>query len=82
MIRDAGISVPALPAPDLYLMGGGDTRNVRRGLAPVRRLAEAGVNVAVSTNNVQSRFTPWATPISSAWPTCSPPPPTSAPWRT
>ena len=59
MIRDTGISVLALPATDLYLMGGGDTRNVRRGLAPVRRLADAGVNVAVSTNNVQSPFTPW-----------------------
>jgi cytosine deaminase len=59
MIRDAGISVLALPATDLYLMGRGDTRNMRRGLAPVRRLAEAGVNVAVSTNNVQNPFTPW-----------------------
>jgi cytosine deaminase len=59
MIRDAGISVLALPATDLYLMGRSDTRNVRRGLAPVRRLAEAGVNVAVSTNNVQNPFTPW-----------------------
>ena len=59
MIRDAGISVLALPATDLYLMGRGDTRNVRRGLALVRRLIEAGVNVAVSTNNVQNPFTPW-----------------------
>jgi cytosine deaminase len=59
MIRDAGISVLARPATDLYLMGRGDTRNVRRGLAPVRRLTEAGVNVAVSTNNVQNPFTPW-----------------------
>jgi cytosine deaminase len=59
MIREAGISVLALPATDLYLMGRGDTRNVRRGLAPVRRLADAGVNVAVATNNVQNPFTPW-----------------------
>jgi hypothetical protein len=34
-------------------------RNVRRGLAPARRLHEAGVNVAVSTNNVQNPFTPF-----------------------
>jgi cytosine deaminase len=58
-IRDAGISVLVLPATDLYLMGRRDERNVRRGLAPVRRLVEAGVNVAVSTNNVQNPFTPF-----------------------
>ena len=58
-IRDAGISILALPATDLYLMGRNDTKNVRRGLAPVRQLLEAGVNVAVSTNNVQNPFTPF-----------------------
>lgn len=58
-IRDAGISVLVLPATDLYLSGRRDLRNVRRGLAPVRRLVEAGVNVAVSTNNVQNPFTPF-----------------------
>ncbi|MBI3635853.1 MAG: amidohydrolase family protein [Candidatus Rokubacteria bacterium] len=58
-IRDAGISVLVLPATDLYLMGRNDLKNPRRGLAPARRLHEAGVNVAVSTNNVQNPFTPF-----------------------
>jgi cytosine deaminase len=58
-VREAGISVLALPATDLYLMGRQDTHRVRRGLAPVRRLHEAGVNVAVATNNVQNPFTPF-----------------------
>jgi cytosine deaminase len=58
-IRDAGVSILVLPATDLYLMGRNDLRNVRRGLAPARRLHEAGVNVAVSTNNVQNPFTPF-----------------------
>jgi len=58
-IRDAGISILTLPVTDLYLMGRGDARNVRRGLAPARRLHEAGVNVAVATNNVQNPFTPF-----------------------
>ena len=58
-LRDAGISILVLPATDLYLMGRNDERNVRRGLAPARRLHEAGVNVAVSTNNVQNPFTPF-----------------------
>jgi len=58
-IRDAGISILVLPVTDLYLMGRHDLRNVRRGLAPARRLHDAGVNVAVSTNNVQNPFTPF-----------------------
>jgi cytosine deaminase len=58
-IRDAGISVLSLPATDLYLMGRRDRRNPRRGLAPVARLLQAGVNVAVATNNVQNAFTPF-----------------------
>jgi cytosine deaminase len=58
-IRDAGISILVLPVTDLYLMGRSDLRNVRRGLAPARRLHDAGVNVAVSTNNVQNPFTPF-----------------------
>jgi cytosine deaminase len=58
-IRDAGVSILVLPATDLYLMGRRDAKNVRRGLAPVRRLLDAGVNVAVSTNNVQNPFTPF-----------------------
>jgi cytosine deaminase len=58
-IRDAGISILVLPATDLYLMGRRDERNPRRGLAPARRLHEAGVNVAVATNNVQNPFTPF-----------------------
>jgi cytosine deaminase len=58
-IRDAGISILVLPATDLYLMGRSDVKNVRRGIAPARRLHEAGVNVAVSTNNVQNPFTPF-----------------------
>jgi cytosine deaminase len=50
--------VITLPATDLYLMGRHDARNVRRGLAPVKRLWAAGVTVAAATNNVQNAFTP------------------------
>jgi cytosine deaminase len=58
-IAAAGISVLVLPATDLYLMGRRDVKNVRRGVAPLRPLLAAGVNVAVSTNNVQNPFTPF-----------------------
>ena len=57
-LRDAGVAVITLPATDLYLMGRQDTRNVRRGLVPVKRLRAAGVTVAAATNNVQNAFTP------------------------
>jgi cytosine deaminase len=57
-IRAAGLGVIVLPATDLYLMGRRDGHNVRRGLAPVRRLLAAGVPVAAATNNVRNAFTP------------------------
>jgi len=41
MLVESGIGVIVLPATDLYLMGRRDERNVRRGLAPVRRLLAA-----------------------------------------
>jgi cytosine/creatinine deaminase len=57
-LRAAGVAVITLPATDLYLIGRGDTRNVRRGLPPIKRLLAAGVTVAAATNNVQNAFTP------------------------
>lgn len=57
-LREAGMGVITLPATDLYLMGRKDTHRIRRGLAPVRRLREAGVNVVAATNNVRNAFTP------------------------
>jgi cytosine deaminase len=57
-LHEAGIGVIMLPATDLYLMGRRDVRNVRRGLAPAKRLLEAGVAVAASSNNVRNAFTP------------------------
>jgi cytosine deaminase len=58
MLREAGVGVIVLPATDLYLMGRRDVRNVRRGLAPIKRLLAAGVPVAASSNNVRNAFTP------------------------
>lgn len=57
-LKAAGIGVIALPATDLYLMGRKDTHRIRRGLTPVKRLREAGVNVVAATNNVRNAFTP------------------------
>jgi len=61
ILKDAGVGVIILPATDLYLMGRTDVRNVRRGLAPAKRLLAAGVTVAVATNNILNAFTPMGT---------------------
>jgi cytosine deaminase len=53
----ARIGVIALPATDLYLMGRGEAVSPPRGLTPIRRLLDAGVDVAVATNNVRNPFT-------------------------
>ena len=58
-LRETGIAVLALPATDLYMMARQDTHNVRRGVAPLNRLAESGVRVGLATNNVQNLFTPF-----------------------
>jgi cytosine/creatinine deaminase len=58
-MRDAGVSILALPTTDLYMMGRQDTHNVRRGIAPVHRLAELGVTVGLATNNILNLFTPF-----------------------
>jgi cytosine deaminase len=60
-ILGAGLGVIALPATDLYLMGRHDEANVRRGLTPIRRLLQAGVRVALSSNNIRNLFTPVGT---------------------
>lgn len=58
-IREAGISILALPASDLYMMSRKDTHNVRRGVAPVHTLAAMGVNTGLAVNNIQNLFTPF-----------------------
>src|SRR3954469_2211425 len=59
LLARADVSVVTLPATDLYLGGRGDSRNVRRGLAPIKALQQAGVNVAYASNNVRNAFTPF-----------------------
>ncbi|WP_415936883.1 amidohydrolase family protein [Streptomyces sp. 039-1] len=57
----AGVAVVPLPATDLHLGGRSDTRAVRRGVAPVRELWEAGVVIATASNNIRNAFTPYGT---------------------
>ena len=59
LLSEAGISVLALPSSDLYMMARKDSHNIRRGVAPIQRLIELGVNGAIATNNIQNLFTPF-----------------------
>ena len=56
-LKDAGISILALPASDLCMMGRGDDGNKRRGVCPVHHLHSLGVHASFATNNVQNLFT-------------------------
>lgn len=58
-IAKAGITIVPLPATDVYLNGRKDKKNIRRGMAPVEKLMERGVNVAFSSNNIRNAFTPF-----------------------
>lgn len=58
-LAEADVNIVTLPATDLYLGGRGDEANQRRGLTPVHRLRDAGVNVTFSSNNIRNAFTPF-----------------------
>ena len=58
-LANAGVAVTVLPSTDLYLMGAERSHDIVRGVAPVHRLIEDGVNCALSTNNVLNPFTPF-----------------------
>ncbi|MBB5918362.1 cytosine deaminase [Nocardia transvalensis] len=58
-LADAGVAVVPLPATDMHLGGRSDTTNVRRGIAPIRELWQAGVTTAYSSNNIRNAFTPY-----------------------
>ena len=58
-LANAGVAVTVLPATDLYLMGRHQEHSMIRGVAPVHRLLQDGVNCSLSTNNVLNPFTPF-----------------------
>ncbi len=58
-LADVGVAVTVLPSTDLFLMGRHMDHNVMRGVVPVHRLLQSGVNCSLSTNNVLNPFTPF-----------------------
>ncbi len=61
-LREARIHVIALPATELHVKGRADRQRTWRGVTRIGELRAAGVNVAVSTNNVVNPFTPYGHP--------------------
>ena len=61
-LRDAQIHVISLPATEMHVKGRLDTKRTWRGVARLGELREAGLNVAVSTNNIVNPFTPYGHP--------------------
>ena len=59
LLARAGVSVTALPATDLFLLGREHEHSTPRGVAPVHLLIERGVNGSLATNNVLNPFTPF-----------------------
>ena len=56
-MNKAGISIVALPASDICMMGREDDGNRRRGMCPVHELVRTGVTATFATNNIQNLFT-------------------------
>jgi cytosine deaminase len=59
---EAQIHVISLPATELHMKGRTDATRTWRGITRIAELRAAGVNVAVSTNNIVNPFTPYGHP--------------------
>ena len=61
-LREARIHVISLPATEFHVKGRGAARYAWRGVTRLGELRDAGVNVAISTNNIANPFTPYGHP--------------------
>jgi cytosine deaminase len=61
-LKEAQIHVISLPATEMHMKGRTDTKRTWRGVARLGELRDAGLNVAISTNNIVNPFTPYGHP--------------------
>jgi cytosine deaminase len=61
-LREARLHVISLPATEMHVKGRADGRRTWRGVTRLGELRAAGVNVALSTNNIVNPFTPYGHP--------------------
>ena len=62
VIQGAGIAVVAIPTTDLFLSGREQAVAPTRGVTRIEELVDAGVSVALASNNHENAFTPVAMP--------------------
>lgn len=59
VMADAGLKAVSLPAVNLYLQGRHDSFPVRRGVTRLRDIWEAGIPIAVASDNIHDPFHPF-----------------------
>ena len=60
LVRQAGVNVITLPSSNLFTEGRTDKDTPRRGLTRVKSFLQAGVNVAMGTDNLDDTYLPFA----------------------
>ncbi|UKS31219.1 amidohydrolase family protein [Paenibacillus sp. HWE-109] len=58
-MADAGLKAVSLPAVNLYLQGRHDSFPVRRGVTRLKEIWEAGIPIAVASDNIHDPFHPF-----------------------
>ena len=61
-LREAGVHAMSLPATESHVKGRDAPRRTWRGVTRIGELRDAGLNVALSTNNIVNPFTPYGHP--------------------
>ena len=61
-VHEARIHVISLPSTELHVKGRTDAQKTWRGVTRLGELRDAGVNIAISTNNIVNPFTPYGHP--------------------
>ena len=61
-LHEAQVHVISLPATELHVKGRTDAQKTWRGVTRLGELRDAGVNIAISTNNIANPFTPYGHP--------------------
>lgn len=61
-LQQAQIHAISLPATELHVKARGDEQRTWRGVTRIGELRDAGLNVAISTNNIVNPFTPYGHP--------------------
>lgn len=61
-MREAGLHTVSLPATELHVKARNDVQHAWRGITRIGELREAGLTIAIATNNIVNPFTPYGHP--------------------